>query len=186
MNKSLACHLMPVWLSALTKRNRRNNLNCLVKPCCAAMVAILLTALPSVAAENVKAWGSSEYGQLGNGISGFNNPGFQGPEAVIELGSVKAVAAGAGFSLALKSDGTVWAWGTNSCGELGNGSNHSSTVRVPVNNLTGVVAIAAWGSVNFIDYLSSVWAWGWNGFGQLGTGNRIRKNVPVPVTAYRE
>ena len=148
MNKSLACHLMPVWISELTKRNRRNNLNCLVKASCAAMVAILLTVLPSMAAENVKSWGSSEYGQLGNGISGFSifyNTTFQGPEAVIGLSSVKAVAAGAGFSLALKSDGTVWAWGTNSCGELGNGGNHYSTVPVLVSNLTGVVAIAAWG-----------------------------------------
>ena len=136
------------------------------------MVAILLTVLPSMAAENVKAWGSSEYGQLGNGISGFTPGLFQGPEAVIGLGSVKAVAAGAGFSLALKSDGTVWAWG----GTHGYRSNDSSTVPVPVSNLTGVVAIAAWGVIDYwypygvhqghslaLKGDGTVWGWGCGG-----------------------
>ena len=54
-----------------------------------------------------------------------------------------AIAAGWGHSLALKSDGTVWAWGSNGAGELGNGTYTNSNVPVSVSGLSGVVALAA-------------------------------------------
>lgn len=55
----------------------------------------------------------------------------------------RQIAAGSGHILALKSDGTVWAWGSNAHGELGDGTNENSLEPVQVAGLTGVKAISA-------------------------------------------
>ena len=65
------------------------------------------------------------------------------PVAGGNLTDVVAIAAGYGHSLALKSDGTVWAWGNNYDGQLGNGTNTDSDCPSQMSNLTGVVAISA-------------------------------------------
>ena len=72
-------------------------------------------------------------------------------------------AAGYSHTVVLKSDGTVWAWGANSYGQLGNGTNILSNVPVEVTGLSGVVSIAA--GESFAVALKSdgtVWAWGNN------------------------
>ena len=111
------------------------------------------------------------------------------PVPVSNLTGVVAIAAGGhnwcagGHSLALKSDGTVWAWGSNYYGQLGNGTNTDSNVPVPVSNLTGVVAIAAGGSHSLaLKSDGTVWAWGSNDYGQIGNASaRGATNVPLPV-----
>src|ERR1019366_8362435 len=65
------------------------------------------------------------------------------PAAVSGLSGVAAIAVGAFHGLALKSDGTVWTWGYNNEGELGDGTTTQRLTPVPVSGLTGVVAIAA-------------------------------------------
>src|SRR5690606_27370837 len=98
------------------------------------------------------------------------------------LTNVVAVAAGGYHSLALKSDGTVWAWGDNTHGQLGNGTYNSSSFPVQVKNLTGVIAIAA-GENHSLALKSdkTVWAWGANNYGQLGTKDYARRNTPTKV-----
>ena len=59
------------------------------------------------------------------------------------LTGVTQIAAGDAFSLALTSDGSVWAWGYNGQGQLGNSSTTGSAVPVRVAGLTGVTQIAA-------------------------------------------
>ena len=54
-----------------------------------------------------------------------------------------AISGGQDFSLALKNDGTVWAWGQNNYGQLGNGYTTSTNTPVQVSGLTGVMFIAA-------------------------------------------
>ena len=97
---------------------------------------------------------------------------------VTPLTNVKAVAAGWYHSLAVKQDGTVWAWGENYCGQLGNGKTFSvyggdlsppAAVMVP--GLSGVVAVAAGrGHSLALDGNGALWAWGDNRWGQLGNG----------------
>jgi alpha-tubulin suppressor-like RCC1 family protein len=79
-----------------------------------------------------------------------------------------AVTAGASHSVGLKNDGTVWTWGSNSGGALGDTSSGRS-MAATVNGLTGVVAISA-GNFHNLALRSdgTVWAWGSNGSGQLG------------------
>ncbi len=82
-----------------------------------------------------------------------------------------SIAAGDNRTYALRNDGTVWAWGDNSYGELGDSTTSDSLLPVRVANLTGVVAIA--GSYSHCLALKNdgtVWAWGYGANGQLGEG----------------
>ena len=130
----------------------------------------------------VWAWGSGSDGALGNG--GTTDSSM--PVQVSGLTDITAIAAG-GYTTgyALRSDGTVWAWGTNWGGQLGNGVDQPfSTVPVQVSGLTGVTAIAANGGANGYALLSdhTVWAWGFGGRGGLGTGSTADSTVPVQVS----
>jgi len=133
----------------------------------------------------VWAWGWGYYGQLGNG--NFYTTGNQGvatPVQVSGLTTVTALAGGGGHSLALKSDGTVWAWGIGDYGQLGDGNYYPSGVATPVQviGLTGVAAIACGGHHSLaLKTDGTIWAWGAGGNGQLGDGNFHPGVVATPV-----
>lgn len=118
------------------------------------------------------AWGDSGWGQLGQGHYG----GSSTPVQVPGLSGVTAIAAGDLHSLALKSGGTVWAWGYDGLGEMGNGMSdenaHSTPVKV--SSLTGVVALGG-GTYHVLALRSddTVWAWGRNDLSQLGAATTL-------------
>ncbi|CAN5489301.1 T9SS type A sorting domain-containing protein [soil metagenome] len=129
----------------------------------------------------VFSWGANFNGELGNGISG---PGITSniPVQVSTLTNVIAVSAGNNHSVALKSDGTVWTWGTNTEGELGDGTNSNSNIPIQISSLTNIIAIAAGGFHTLaLKSDSTVWAWGFNFNGALGNGTNIDSNIPVQV-----
>ncbi|WP_068468395.1 PKD-like domain-containing protein [Candidatus Protochlamydia phocaeensis] len=134
--------------------------------------------------ETVWAWGENTNGQLGNGTITNSNLPVQTVD-LVGIEGLKAIASGSYHSLALRSDGTVWAWGFNGYGELGNGTNTDSSLPVQVGGgvpLTNVVAIAA-GREQSLALKSdgTVWAWGGNANGQLGNGTTTDSSVPVQV-----
>src|SRR5665213_1602411 len=94
--------------------------------------------------------------------------------------AVVSIAAGASHSLALKNDGTVWAWGDNGAGELGDGTTTQRNTPLQVSGLTGVVAVAA-GHFHSLAVKSdgTVWAWGDNNSGDLGDGTTTQRDTPV-------
>ncbi len=117
----------------------------------------------------VWAWGGNSSGQLGRGTT--SSYSYDVPAQVTELSNVKSIAAGHVFSLALKNDGTVWAWGTNGNGQLGlpHTATYYSATPVQVGGLSGIQAISA--GYRFclaLDANGDVWAWGNNAKGQLG------------------
>jgi alpha-tubulin suppressor-like RCC1 family protein len=129
----------------------------------------------------VWAWGDNSVGELGRGTV----TGVEATAApVTGLAGVTKIAAGCGFSLALRSDGTVWAWGYDSAGQLGIGSTANSAVPVKITALSQVTAISAgWdSSVAVVAGGASVWAWGGNEAGQLGDGTLAGHTTPVRVT----
>jgi len=95
-----------------------------------------------------------------------------------------SVSAGHFFSMALGNDGNVYAWGSNSNGQLGNGTTTDSNTPVKVQLPTGVTATAiACGHYHGLAVGSdgNVYAWGMNNNGQLGNGTTTDSDVPVKV-----
>lgn len=116
----------------------------------------------------VRAWGDNLNGQLGDGTTTDRlTPVPVTISAGVNLSGVKAIAAGANHSLALLNDGTVYAWGDNTKGQLGDGTSGTDRSRaVPVSGLTDVMAIAA-GSLHSLALKAdgSVWIWGYTNYG---------------------
>ena len=92
-----------------------------------------------------------------------------------------AIAAGDTYGLAVKSDGTVWGWGHNDHGQLGDNSTTERDYAVQ-SGLTGAVAVAA-GAAQSLGLKSNgtVWAWGYNDYGDLGNNSTTDSHVPVQV-----
>jgi len=103
-----------------------------------------------------------------------------GPGNVGYLTNIVALSAGESHNLALKANGTVWAWGWNAFGQLGDGTTNDAHTPVLVSGLTNVVAIS--GRAYHCLALKSdgtVWGWGWNANGQLG--GPVTNAVLLPV-----
>jgi len=105
-----------------------------------------------------------------------------GMDTHVPLVPAKAIAAGAHYSLVLADDGTVWTWGRNECGQLGDGTIAERAAPAQVGGLTGVTAIAAGaGHVIALAQDGVVWTWGDNASGQLGDGTTANRSAPVQV-----
>ena len=99
------------------------------------------------------------------------------------LTNVIAISAGVSHTVALRADGTVWAWGSNSSGQLGDNTITARHTPVQVQNLTNVIAISAGGSHTVaLRADGTVWAWGNNLQGRLGDGTTTIRRVPVQVS----
>jgi alpha-tubulin suppressor-like RCC1 family protein len=133
----------------------------------------------------VWAWGDNRGGQLGRGTASNHEVT---PARVRGLARVTKISAGGSFALALRSDGSVRAWGDNRRGQLGNGTTASSPVPVKVAGLSGVTGISAGFDASIatrasgIAAITSVWTWGGNDVGQLGDGTLTSRSTPERVT----
>ncbi|MBE5041046.1 RCC1 domain-containing protein [Ructibacterium gallinarum] len=140
---------------------------------------------------SVWAWGKNTYGQLGNQSSANASAPVQvlddDGEAYLE--DVIAIAANADYSLALKADGTLWSWGLNDQGQLGDGTVNSHNLPTQVKGvdgtgyLTDITDMAA-GEKHAIAVKSdgTVWTWGDNQYWQLGDHSDMESYTPVQVT----
>lgn len=105
----------------------------------------------------------------------------QNPAYALE--NVVSSSAGLKHSLALTGDGTVWAWGDNTYGQLGDGTNIQRDTPVQVNGTTNVKQVAAGRNHSIIlKNDGTVWTWGNNPSGQLGNGTyNNMTNTPIQV-----
>ncbi|HEY0457924.1 MAG TPA: FG-GAP-like repeat-containing protein, partial [Pyrinomonadaceae bacterium] len=122
----------------------------------------------------VWAWGFNDNGQLGDGSIVSRATPVQVGSAVTGFNNIIAISAGDSHSIALKSDGTVWVWGDNEFGQIGNGTS-SPTVNqlAPMQNasLSGITQIAAGIFHNIaLKPDGKVFVWGDNFYGQVGNG----------------
>lgn len=134
-------------------------------------------------------WGANSGGQLGIGSTG----NAYSPVQVGALTNWAQVSAGGksnitygGHMVAIKTDGTLWAWGKNNVGQLGRGNttDYSSPVQVGALTTWAQVSTDAGGYHNLaVKTDGTLWAWGKNGWGQLGDGSTTDKSSPVQVGA---
>ncbi|BCJ62152.1 RCC1 domain-containing protein [Micromonospora endophytica] len=148
----------------------------------------------------VVAWGNNTRGQLGDGTTTASGLPVrvcavgQSAPCTQFLGGVKAITASRWNNTALLGDGTVVAWGYNSGGQLGNGTNTASAIPVRVcavgqsapctQFLGGVKAIAASGGHTLALLTdNTVVGWGESQLGELGGGTISPQNIPIRVCA---
>ncbi len=85
-------------------------------------------------------------------------------------------------AFAIKTDGTLWAWGENSNGRLGDGTRENKLVPVKITD--GVISVSSrYDHTLAIKTDGSLWAWGRNGVGQLGDGTNEAKYTPIKIMA---
>ena len=124
-------------------------------------------------------WGANSQGELG---TGHPSAVVASPVAVSGIDSVTAVANGDASTYALRADGTVWAWGSNNYGQLGNHTVDPGLVPAPVPGLSGVVAIAAGASTGYaLKADGTVWGWGFDVQGEIGDGGNTSIDYVVQV-----
>lgn len=124
-------------------------------------------------------WGSNNRGQLGIGPDG---PDFVKVPTLVNLAKWTQVSIGNEHVLGIQTDGSLWAWGSNTFGELGNGTQTPSDHPIQIGSDKDWKAISAGDHFCLaIKKDSSLWAWGNNLVGQLGDSSYLNRNVPVPV-----
>jgi alpha-tubulin suppressor-like RCC1 family protein len=132
------------------------------------------------------AWGRDGSGQLGvtpPGQTWIDGTGGRvAPTAVQPSARWKVVAAGGAHSLALRTDGTLWAWGYNSSGAVGDGTTEHRRWPTPIQPNERWQAIApGYAHSVAIRTNGTLWAWGDNRGGQLGDGTTTERRTPVPI-----
>lgn len=128
---------------------------------------------------SVYTWGNrSDKGQLGRNVSDTRLEAIMKPTKV--LSDVAFIAAGSYSSYAIKKDGTLWAWGANNKGQLGDGTTVQRNAPV---GIAGKFSTIAPGSehVLALDHSGTAWSWGSNAYGQLGNGSTTDALVPKRV-----
>ncbi len=155
--------------------------------------AVAVGSLHACALTNVGTvwcWGQAAEGQLGNTTtvmtSGAPTIYSSLPVQVIGLSNIISISTGESFSCALDSSGNVKCWGTNSTGQLGNGTSSptsNSATPVSVSGLTGIISLSSGGAHSCaLNNVGIVKCWGYNGYGQLGNGTDVSSSVPVSVS----
>jgi alpha-tubulin suppressor-like RCC1 family protein len=131
-------------------------------------------------------WGENLAGELGIGFEGGSS---QWPQLVTGLGpgsGVVKIAAGRGHTCAALLSGTVYCWGWNHVGQLGDSTlvNHSVPTAVTALDGAAITSLAAGQAHTCVaTFTGSVFCWGWNGSGQIGDGTQIDRTTPVLINA---
>ena len=178
-----------LWSCGYNANNGQLGLNDLTSRSSPAQVGALLWkeisagSLFSVAIQSngtLWAWGRGNAGQLGNNSSGLTTQ--SSPVRIGALSVWTKVSAGGQYCLAIQSNGTLWAWGSNFLGALGNNSTVGGTSSpIQIGALSSWAQITAGGCSAAIQSDGTLWAWGDNQRGQLGQNDTISRSSPTQI-----
>ena len=127
-------------------------------------------------------WGRNHVGQLGNGTVDDSN--HSTPEQIGADNNWSSASVSDSHSVAINTDGELFAWGDNTYGQLGDGSTEN-------NSTPEQIGLDTWSSVSASDYhtvainsLGQLWVWGHNNHGQLGLGDTADRNTPTQIVGH--
>ena len=125
------------------------------------------------------AWGYGGLGQIGNGSYTMN---FNAPQQIGVAKNWQTIVTGNGHTVALKTDGSLWAWGNNFSGQLGIGSTFDRNTPTRVGTANDWQTVVA-GKLHTVALKKdgTLWTWGNNTYGALGDGTTIRKTSPKQI-----
>jgi alpha-tubulin suppressor-like RCC1 family protein len=170
-NGTTSMTLVPVQVAGLTNP--------------AAISAGYTVSLARMSNGTVRVWGTGPKGELGQGNFGDHS---YTPIQVMGLSNVVSVSADFQEPNALKSDGTIWMWGWNNLGQLGDGTTADTNLPTQVLNLTNMIFAGPTGDRDncALGADHKVWTWGRNYNGQLGIGttDQVAHPFPVQVPAF--
>jgi alpha-tubulin suppressor-like RCC1 family protein len=130
---------------------------------------------------SARCWGDDGFGQLGDG--GGMAPAPEPPVAVFALSGVKALSAHAQHACAVRDDETLWCWGRNNQGQIGDGTMTDQAQPVRVAALTAVTHVSA-GLLHTCaaTRAAGLFCWGNNDRGQLGQNDTVAQPLPAVVS----
>lgn len=101
---------------------------------------------------------------------------------VTPTGDLMKLSGGFNFTLAVKADGTLWAWGANAYGQLGDGTTVNKLLPTQIGSSNDWLTVSA-GNYHSLAIKTdgTLWAWGFNGDGQLGLGDTVTRVAPTQV-----
>jgi alpha-tubulin suppressor-like RCC1 family protein len=124
-------------------------------------------------------WGHNAAGQLGDGTTTQRSSPTQIGALATDW---SAVTAGGLHTCALRETGTLWCWGSNSSGQLGDGTTTNRQLPTQIGTATDWRAISAGGSHTCgMRASGTLWCWGSNTYGQLGDGTTTPRTVPTQI-----
>jgi alpha-tubulin suppressor-like RCC1 family protein len=128
-------------------------------------------------------WGDNTYWQLGVGYGNGLIPNKNTPTQVGNNNDWREIVAGGDFSIAIKADSTLWTWGRNNYGQLGDGTSNNRFEPILIVGPNNWIKISAGEDHSHgIKADGTLWSWGNNLVGQLGSGTAsVVGNVPSQI-----
>ncbi|WP_428233128.1 FG-GAP-like repeat-containing protein [Flavobacterium sp.] len=127
-------------------------------------------------------WGRNGFGQLGNGSTSSS---IYQPQQIAVYGNTNSwmsVACGEMHTVAVRDDGTLWAWGSNHYGQLGDGTTTNQLIPVKIGAATNWKEVTVgFGNTVAVKTDGTLWSWGNNEYGQLGDGTTTNQLIPKRI-----
>ena len=132
---------------------------------------------------SVWAWGTEYYGQFAdNKTNRFGNDTSISYKYPVQILTDKYLKISSNnHILAIKTDSTLWAWGYNGNGQVGDGTKTVKRAPVKISNYKFISIFAGDASSFAIKSDSTLWGWGYNGSGQLGVGDLNERLIPTQI-----
>ena len=147
-------------------------------------IAVYATSLTHYAIDvnrRLFAWGTNTNGQIGDGTTiNRSSPVQIGINSWTVLGGVHGGPLGT-HQIAIATDGTLWAWGLNSSGQLGDGTTANQSNPVQIGTSSWIAVAAGFNHTLAIDINGRLFSWGNNTQSQLGDGTTVSRSSPVQV-----